>query len=328
MRPMQKYSAAEGHCGTRVEIAASPDSPAARAAVAEAFSLFAETEREFSRFLPDSALSRLNREKRLAASPRFRGLLALSRGLHAATRGAFNPLVRVARLGYSASLGGAGFGAEERGAEPDLDLAGVREKNGEIYLRESQALDFGGIAKEDAADRAAALLSARGIAHFFVNAGGDIVARGNNPSGLPWGAAVENPLGEGWLGTVRVRDAAVATSGSYRRKWARPDGSPAHHLVDPSTGGNRFGTVSATVLADSCARAGAFAKAACLLEPGAALAALARDGLRGLLVTAGGSAALIGLEPRPDGELAPSDDPLRIVTCPVSDLLRAFSQAR
>ena len=68
--------------------------------------------------------------------------------------------------------------------------------------------------------------------------------------------------------TLRVTDGAVATSGLERRVWRRPDGSFAHHLLDPSTGQSVWtGLTAATALAPTALEAEALAKAALLSGP-------------------------------------------------------------
>lgn len=62
----------------------------------------ADFEAEFSRFLPSSPLSELNRTKSLTVSHRFIDLLSLSLTLMDETGGRFSPFVDIASLGYSA----------------------------------------------------------------------------------------------------------------------------------------------------------------------------------------------------------------------------------
>ena len=60
----------------------------------------------------------------------------------------------------------------------------------------------------------------------------------------------------------------MATSGIGRRCWVGPDGKPAHHILDPSTGEPAFtGIVQATALAPSAFLAETYAKAALLSGP-------------------------------------------------------------
>jgi thiamine biosynthesis lipoprotein len=92
------------------------------------------------------------------------------------------------------------------------------------------------------------------LARGHVSAGGDVAARGRAVVGLPGG------------GSLALRDAGVATSGSTYRRWTR-GGVPMHHLLDPRTGApakTRWSEV--TVVAETCVAADVAAKAAFLLD--------------------------------------------------------------
>ena len=54
-------------------------------------------------------------------------------------------------------------------------------------------LDFGGIGKEYAADRAAAILREHGIVHALVNLACDVVVIGTRPDGTPWRVGIQHP---------------------------------------------------------------------------------------------------------------------------------------
>ena len=76
----------------------------------------------------------------------------------------------------------------------------------------------------------------------------------------------------------------MATSGIDTRLWNAPDGTPRHHLLDPSTGAPAWtGLISVTALAPTALEAEALAKAALLSGPHGAAKWLKRHG--GLLIT-------------------------------------------
>ncbi|MEQ1700236.1 MAG: FAD:protein FMN transferase, partial [Ilumatobacteraceae bacterium] len=86
----------------------------------------------------------------------------------------------------------------------------------------------------------------------------------------------------------------VATSGTLRRSWTAPDGTSAHHLLDPATGrptagrGDHAAVVQATVVAGSGMWAEVFTKP--LMVTGtAALASLHELGLGARVVLADGT---------------------------------------
>ncbi len=87
------------------------------------FDYFLSIEEEFSRFRPDSALSILNREKIGKVSSRFITLMKLCKQRYTETNGLFNPLVQVAKLGYSHSFDEGKF--EPTNGEIDIDFSKV-----------------------------------------------------------------------------------------------------------------------------------------------------------------------------------------------------------
>ena len=102
---------------------------------------------------------------------------------------------------------------------------------------------------------------------------------------------------------ARTRRCASPTAPSPRPAWTgacwqRPDGSYAHHLLDPSTGEPAWtGLIAATALAPTALEAEALAKAALLSGPErSAQRCWPRDG--GILVHDSGHVERVGLRPR------------------------------
>jgi thiamine biosynthesis lipoprotein len=109
-------------------------------------------------------------------------------------------------------------------------------------------LDFGGIAKGYAIDRACARLESMGIRNMVVNAGGDLRAIGDHGD-RPWRIGIREPGGGGVIGTLEAgRDEAIFTSGNYERY--REDATKRYpHILDPRTGWPVSGLSSVTVIA-------------------------------------------------------------------------------
>jgi thiamine biosynthesis lipoprotein len=140
-----------------------------------------------------------------------------------------------------------------RPATPGTRWRAVEVRERTIVRPPGLRLDLGGSAKGLAADWAASRLSGR----YVVDCGGDLRVGGTHDVSL-----------RGTAHTLRVTGGAVATSGLDRRVWRRPDGTYAHHLLDPGTGEPAWtGLVSATALAPTAIEAEALAKAALLSGP-------------------------------------------------------------
>ena len=167
-----------------------------------------------------------------------------------------------------------------------LGTAMADASGGAFRVRTPDGLwDLDGVVKGWAADRAARVLSASGIRHFCLNAGGDIAVSGSPGDGRPWNVAVRSPeLPGGVLAVLSVTDSGVATSGAYER---------GAHIVDGRSGLPASGLRSATVVADDLTTADLLATAVFALGEEGLPWALAH-GARGVLAVAA-DGRLLGL---------------------------------
>lgn len=230
--------------------------------------LFRATEARFSRFLPGSELSLLNRAEGpfVASEPLF-GALTRAKGLFRRTGGLFDPAVGAAlgAHGYDRSFSPGGL---DRSAPPGATARAHFSEVGLIpdtrtVLRPPHVLlDLGGFLKGHIADEAARRLPANSA----IDAGGDLVVRGPGPSGRGWEVDVEDPRDPSATRlTLRVRDRAVSTSAPNRRRW-RAGGDWQHHLIDPRTQRpSRSDLAQVTVLAGTAEWAEVLAKVVFLL---------------------------------------------------------------
>jgi len=116
-------------------------------------------------------------------------------------------------------------------------------------------------------DRAAAAAMSSGpIRGVVVNVGGDIVTRGDWSETIGVTDPLDNADNAAPMARLTVRNRAVATSGSYRRGFDI-NGRHYSHILDPRTGRPTSHVISATVVADRAADAGALATAFCVLSP-------------------------------------------------------------
>lgn len=232
-------------------------------------------ERRWSRFLPDSDISRLNHA---AGSPVHIDpatvvlLRAMVEGWRA-TGGAFDPtlLAPLVGLGYASSwhdrtaLTDVPVGAMMRG---NLDTLLVDPVGNVAIAPAGMCLDAGGIGKGLAADLVTQRLLDAGAAGALVSIGGDVAVRGIAPHAEGWLIGLGDPTASdddvAEVGQLALLEGGVATSGTLRRRWPDGDGDVVHHLLDPKTGRpvhHAREIVAATVVAGSAGWAEVWTKA-------------------------------------------------------------------
>jgi thiamine biosynthesis lipoprotein len=174
-----------------------------------------DVDERFSTYKPDSEISGLMRGEisEADASPDVRHVMAACDHLAVATGGAFD--------------------ARRHRADGRLDPSGFVK----------------GWAIEEAAWR----IDATGGRNYWINAGGDIVARGEAAPGRPWRVGIRHPdQADRVAAVLAVSDRAVATSGDYER---------GRHIADPRTGRAPTGLRSVTVVGPRLAFSDAYATA-------------------------------------------------------------------
>ena len=235
---------------------------------------------QFSRFQPDSELSRLNADPRetVPVSPVMARLIEAIVAAGESSGG----LVDATLLGQ---IEGAGYSRHFEAASVPLELAlelapprapagpsvharwreiEIDRTRGTVTRPRGTRFDSGGIAKGLFGDILAAVLD--GHQSFAIDCAGDLRLGGNG--GLTRPVQVASPFEESNLHVFGLRDGAVATSGVSNRSWLDSEGHPAHHLLDPASGRPAYtGIVQTTAIAPSGVEAEWRAKAALLAGP-------------------------------------------------------------
>ena len=278
-----------GAMGTEIEVLiASDDAEPVVFDVAEAE--FERLESLFSRFRPESELSRVNESGRQPVSRELFELLELALTGRDATGGRFDPTVHdaIVAAGYDRTFEDIVDASSPPPARPcggEVLLDATRRV---VELAPQVRLDLGGIAKGYSADRVCALLSEHGSC--LVNAGGDIAVHGLLGD-QPWPVAVALPDG---AFTVVLAAGALATSGTDGRAWLQ-SGLPRHHLIDPRTGEPaETDLVRVTAAGSTAVEAEIWAKALLLAGEREAAAEAEARGIPCVLVTRDGRTRLEG----------------------------------
>ncbi len=122
------------------------------------------------------------------------------------------------------------------------------EEHSVHYETDGMEIDLGGIAKGYTSARIAEIFQSYGVESGLLNLGGNVQAIGTKTDGTLWKVGIQNPDGDGILGTLTVENRAVITSGGYERYFTEGD-KEYHHIIDPSTGyPAENGIVSSTIV--------------------------------------------------------------------------------
>lgn len=136
-----------------------------------------------------------------------------------------------------------------------------------VYYKKypEMTLSFNAFAQGYSVDKLAELFDLKGIKSYMIELGGELITKGVKTDGEPWKIAIDkpedNPTERAFQAVVRVVNKALVTSGNYRKFYIK-DGVKYAHTIDPVTGKPvQHSLLSATVLADNCGYADAYATA-------------------------------------------------------------------
>lgn len=231
---------------------------------------FAEAENRYSRFMPNSELSRLNQrpEQWVTVSPEFWQILTHALHLAHATGGLFDPTILPAleAAGYAHSF--------ELPQNPStithqVKLIDYRQieldpAQRAVWLPFGMQVDLGGIAKGFTAQQV--IHSLRQWGPCLLDAGGDLVAGDAPPESPGWPVGIAAPCSDKDESENLLRlwlsNGTLATSGLDYRCWQQ-ERIVKHHIIDPETGDSAAtDLLTASVVADDASTAEAWATAA------------------------------------------------------------------
>jgi len=221
-----------------------------------------------STYIPNSDISRFNRQDSvLFTYPYFQPVMQRAQEIYEATEGAFNPTVLPIVEAW-------GFGRPEKKSEqPELIIDSllhlvdmeslVLSAQGLQKNKPNVSLDFSAIAKGNGIDVVAAYLESH---NYMVLIGGEANCKGGNVHGKGWRIGIDNPEieknpNQRSVGSFWLNNKSIATSGNYR-KFYEKNGKRYAHTINPKTGYPvEHNLLSASVFANDCTTADAYATA-------------------------------------------------------------------
>jgi FAD:protein FMN transferase len=282
------FKAMGGPCRLRLE---TEDRVLADLAIAAAVQEVQRLEQKYSRFLPGSLTSAINRaagaETPVAIDAETSGLLSFANTVWRESEGLFDLTSGVLRKAWDFTSGRC---PEQSTIDAILPLVAwdeVRWDQNSVYLpKAGMELDFGGCVKEYAADSAAAQLRQHGVMAALVDLAGDMVAVGTPTGSAGWPIGIRHPAAKDRaVAELLLPEGGLASSGDYER-CVVIDGKRFGHILNPHTGWPTQGLVAVSVLAEQCLVAGSSATIAMLKPAAEALDWLNRLGLPWLAIDA------------------------------------------
>ena len=244
------FSAMRSNCALHLYAAQRTDAERiARDAVEEVMRI----ERRYSRYRSDSDLAAINRVAEEGGSidvdRETAGLLDYAFAAYEMSDGLFDITSGLLRRAWDFKSGRLPDPAVLDALLPRVGLDKVRWNAPRLELVvPGMELDFGGLGKEYAVDRAAEVCLAGGAEHGVVELGGDIRVIGPHPNGEPWRIGVRDPRNPAELAaTATIERGALATSGDYERS-IEIDGRRYSHILNPRTGWPVHGLASVSAI--------------------------------------------------------------------------------
>ncbi len=272
--------------GTLVEIKVVTDhQEKADRALEAALGEIKRIEELMSRSRPESEIWKINHSagRPAAISRELASLLEDARKIGESSAGAFDVSIGALSLLWGFEEGNRSVPptpSELAQASRQVDYRKIELLSGpQVVIPPRMRLDLGAIAKGYAVDCAINTLQSYGLTGALVDAGGDIRVIGRRADGKRWHIGLQNSRDRDKISaTIRLADQAIVTSGDYERYFIY-QGVRYHHILDPKTGYPARDCQSVTVLANTAAKADAWATAIFVsgLEKGAELASKVSD---------------------------------------------------
>lgn len=233
-------------------------------------SMLHELDMSLSTFKEESILSKVNTNQKVVIDDWFIRVFEKSQEVSRVTNGAFD-----ATVAPLVNAWGFGFTAKESVTPELLDslkaFVGwqkVRLENDKVIKDDDRLmLDFSAIAKGFTVDAIGNFLASKKCKNYLVEIGGEVVAKGVNKEGNVWRIGINEPNDNepanpsSLQAIISLDNKAIATSGNYRNFYVE-NGKKYAHTINPATGYPvEHSLLSASVIANDCMTADAFATA-------------------------------------------------------------------
>ena len=226
-------------------------------------------DKSLSSYIGNSIISRINSNDTLVQTDElFNDVFILSKDIFRLSDGAFDitvaPLVNAWGFGWKKNK----F-PDKHVIDSIMEFVGMDkvklDKNRIIKTDPRVQIDVNAVAQGYSVDIIARFLEKEGIGNYLVEVGGEVKCKGTKEKNKPWRIGIEKPDENNDIydrplqATVKLKNKSLATSGNYR-KFYEKNGVKFVHTINPKTGKTiQSNLLSASVIADDCAKADALA---------------------------------------------------------------------
>ncbi|MFD1063171.1 FAD:protein FMN transferase [Winogradskyella litorisediminis] len=230
-------------------------------------SLFAVINQSLSTYIPNSDISKWNRNETVNVDEHFKTVFNTSKKIFKESKGVFDPTIGNVVNAWN-------FGPDEN--KFLTDSATIIELMTHVgfdrvkmlptkFIRPDKAyLDFNAIAKGYGIDVIADFLETNGVYNYLVDVGGDLRANGTNlDEKRGWTVGVEDPNFDGsksYSKVITLEGKGMATSGTYRKFKVDDYGNRYAHIINTKTGyPTKTNVLSVSVIAPNAMLADGYA---------------------------------------------------------------------
>ncbi len=232
-------------------------------------SLFTVVNQSMSTYIPDSDISKLNRNEAVAMDQHFIKVFSASKKIYKATDGAFDPTIGDVVNAWSFGADKNKFLTDSTTIDNLMRFVGfdrVMMIDNNVNKQPETYIEFNAIAKGYGVDVIANYLESKNINNYLVEIGGEIRASGlNMEKKSPWRVGLDEPRFDGEqsvLKGISLTNVGMATSGTYRKFKTDDKGNRYAHIINAKTGyPTKTNILSVSVIADDCMTADAYATA-------------------------------------------------------------------
>lgn len=232
-------------------------------------SLFNVVNKSLSTYIPDSDISRINKNEDVEVDEHFKRVFKKSKEVYRFTEGAFDPTIGNVVNAWNFGADTNKFLTDSTTIDSLMKFVGLNKiglKASKIIKQKTSYLEFNAIAKGYGVDVIGEFLESKKITNYLVEIGGEIRVKGINlEKQSPWKVGLDEPRFDGEQSVFKaleLKDEAMATSGTYRKFKLDENGNRYAHIINTKTGyPTKTNVLSVSVIGPDCMTADAYATA-------------------------------------------------------------------